>query len=292
MPVPTNVTLSELIEDGLFDAGERDPDATITARATSWVEEIKSDLYRLTKRLKDLQLTGYGVLTQGQSRYSYPSDFGTEMTMTLLHGNVTGTAQAGGSGSITLASTADISPTWAIGKGILITSGTGVASYSQITAYDNTTKVATVTPNFRTAPAISSTYMIIDTEKQLEMKPLDQYTDDVLTYQAEPCKFYPVGDEDYGEFYLNCPPDKVYGIRFFYYGNIMKVDTDSTEMSNLYQKFRNVFLSGIRYKKYSEANDDRETVWFQKYRNDLNEAKNFEIYGKFINPVSRVTDFN
>lgn len=292
MPVPSNPDLDSLIEDALFDAGERDPDATILARAANWAEEIKSDIYRLTKRLKDLQLTGYGVLTIGQSRYSYPSDFGTEMGMSLLYGTKTGVAQAGGSGTITLAANSNISSTWIIGKGILITAGTGVASYSQVTGYDTSTKVATVTPNFKVAPAVSSTYMVIDSEYELELKPLDQYKDDVLTYTSRPTKFYPIGDEDYGEFYLDCPPDAAYGIRFFYYGNIMRVDTDSTQMSNIYSKYRNLFLSGIRYKKYSEANDERESLWFQKYRNELGDLRNFEIYGKYLAPQSNVTDFN
>lgn len=73
-----------------------------------------------------------------------------------------GTAQAGSSASITLASDASAVDGFYVGKTVEIGSGTGSGQYKEITAYDGTTKVATIRGTWTTAPDATSGYTIYD----------------------------------------------------------------------------------------------------------------------------------
>lgn len=72
-----------------------------------------------------------------------------------------GTAQAGAAGSITLAAGASSTSDFYYGSKILVTSGTGALQDARtIVAYDGTTKIATVYPNWTVAPDVTSVYEI------------------------------------------------------------------------------------------------------------------------------------
>lgn len=73
-----------------------------------------------------------------------------------------GTAQAGASGTITLAAGASATNSYYSGRGaiVFIRSGTGAGQDRPISAYVGSTKVASVTPNWTTAPDNTSVYDI------------------------------------------------------------------------------------------------------------------------------------
>lgn len=81
-----------------------------------------------------------------------------------LQSNVsaTGTAQAGGVDTITLAAGASAVDDYCVGRTVLLTSGTGSGQYKEILAYNGTTKVATVRGNWTTPPDATSAYSICD----------------------------------------------------------------------------------------------------------------------------------
>ena len=73
----------------------------------------------------------------------------------------TGTAQAGASGSITLDASASSTTDFYAGCRVVITGGTGAGQGSRVaTAYNGTTKVLTVTPNWATNPDSTSTFSL------------------------------------------------------------------------------------------------------------------------------------
>lgn len=294
MPIPSNPTLEELVAEGLAKAGESSPSTSLSLRAeTTWMEEIKNDIWELGKKPKALHVTSYGVTTIGQSRYSNPTDFSSDLSLTILDGNVRGTAQTGGSSSITLAADDPSTSGSIIGKGIMIISGTGQGSYSQVSGYDSSTKVATVVPNFTTAPAASSGYMIVDVECPVEQRPVFELDAEMnRTRVQRPDRFYPIGDEDYGEFIFNYVPDRVYGMRLRYYANLMRIDVDSTLMSTLYQRWRTIWVEGIRFKKIDDEDDDRSQEAQDRYRRKMQAIISRETYGMDIsNLTDRVTDY-
>jgi Tfp pilus tip-associated adhesin PilY1 len=73
-------------------------------------------------------------------------------------GSYTGTAQTGTTSTITLTSGASSTNNAYTGLVLTITGGTGSGQESRITAYDGSTKVATVSPDWTTAPDPTSTY--------------------------------------------------------------------------------------------------------------------------------------
>lgn len=71
------------------------------------------------------------------------------------------TAQTGASSTITLDASASSTTDFYVGAWVYLTGGTGVGQARQVTAYNGTTKVATVSPNWATAPDNTSTFAII-----------------------------------------------------------------------------------------------------------------------------------
>lgn len=292
--IPSNPTLEELVREGLKKAGESSLDSALVERAEgTWIEEIKNDIWELGKKPKTLHVTSYGVFQAGQSRYSNPTDFSSDLSLTILDGTVRGTAQAGSVSSITLAADDPSTSGSILGKGIIILANTGQGSYGQVTSYDSSTKVAQVVPNFNTAPAAGSNYMIVEQEYPVEQRPIFEYDRN----QNHPIlgianRFYPVGDEDFGEFILNKAPDKVYGARLRYYADLTRIDTDSTLMSTIYRKWRNIFVEGVRWKKIDDEDDDRADGAEGRYARKIQVIINREIYGLDISNLNdQVTDY-
>jgi hypothetical protein len=85
----------------------------------------------------------------------------------------TGTAQGGGSNTITLASGANASNNWYIYYTVAIISGTGAGQVNQITGYVGSTKVATMANNWTTNPDSTSVYVVCDDANGYYCNPLD-----------------------------------------------------------------------------------------------------------------------
>lgn len=71
------------------------------------------------------------------------------------------TAQAGAAGSITLDASASAVNDFYKGAQVLLTGATGIGQTRLITAYDGTTKIASVVPNWATNPDVTSTFAIL-----------------------------------------------------------------------------------------------------------------------------------
>lgn len=286
MAAPVAPTLATLVAEALAKAGESSPASALTTRGQDkWMEEIKSDIHMRTKTLKSLQKDIGIVFNKGQSRYSMPTDFAGqgEVSIRVLDGANTGTLQTAASTSATLASSFSATEDFMIGKEILITSGTGLNSFSQVTAWSNSTKVATVSPAWQTTPAASDGYLVVETYKDLEEGPIWNYDRAIFTMtKQKPSAFYPTGDVDYNEIILNCPPDKAYGGIIRYYVNLMTVDLASTLMSTLYQRWRNVWIQGVYARRLQDIDDDRAKSEMQTYFNMLQVMVSQEQYGNTL----------
>lgn len=295
MAAPTAPTIATIATEALAKAGYGDvtvnPGLAVYNRAIDeWAREIKSDIYRKAKKLTTLQQTAVIILAEGQSKYPNPSDFYADNGMKLLYGDVTGTAQAGSSSTVTLAAAETIAEGTIVGKWILITSGTGEASYSQCTAYNESTKVATVKPNFATAPASGSGYMIVDYTPDLRPSTswvFDKESDPYTT--GEPTHYIPMGDADSGEFQIYPPPDKTYGLLKRYYLNINTLDLAGTLMGSLLQECYDIFDQGIYARALKNDNDEREEKEMMLYRQKIADLVAMETYGSQDLPDMQMT---
>ena len=122
----------------------------------------------------DATWTATSVTFDSIPKYAFNIDFhtnnGSTLTPSSVSGNVTltastthhdsGTAQAGSSTTITLKSTASATDDVYNGMYVTITSGTGVGQIRIIEDYVGSTKVATITPAWTTAPNSTSHYQV------------------------------------------------------------------------------------------------------------------------------------
>jgi hypothetical protein len=268
MAAPSSPTLVSITTEGLNRAGYDTFSSAFFTRAKGWSEEVKNDIWRESKRLRlklqPLQITKVSITTEGVNRYALPTDFDRDLTLAIYDGADTGTAQAGASGTITLAADEDITEANLKQKiGILIYAGTGKNSFSQVTAYNTTTKVATVSPNFNTSPANGDSYMFVDTIYPVDDDSIVDYDKSRFTSSSvgRPDTLYPLGDNDNGEFIVDPKPYRSsgvpWGMRLRYYTNLMEIDLSSTLMSTLYQRWRNLFVTGVKYRALEENDDAR-----------------------------------
>ena len=284
MAAPTAPTLITITTEGLKKAGYSSPAALLARAKGEFMEEIKNDIVNIERKLTSLQATSIMVTSNGQSRYALPVDFLSDLTIVLLDGSVTGTAQAGTTDSITLAADDDSGSSDRIGKEILITANTAAGSMSQITAYNATTKVATVTPDFNTAPDNTSTYMLVERYRPLSQHPVWEL-DKVRRSSTRntPISYFPTGDANDGEICLDPIPFRdsavPWGIQLRYYADLMELDLAGTLMATLYKKWRNVWTLGVAAKQLRSDDDNRQEVMVNRYFQELEMMVNREKYG-------------
>ena len=95
------------------------------------------------------------IASGGITRASFAADTGLQSARSS-------TAQAGAAGTITLDASASATTDFYKHMRITLTGGTGVGQSRICTAYNGTTKVATITPNWTTAPDVTSTFSVSD----------------------------------------------------------------------------------------------------------------------------------
>lgn len=290
MAVPSAPTLITLAAEGLKKAGYSSPTTAQQDRAEDeFIEEVKNDIVNVERRLTSLQTTSVLVTTNGQSRYALPDDYLSDLDIVIMDGTVIGTAQAGASGSITFA--ADDTEDDKIGKDVIITANTGKGSMSQITAYNSSTKVATVTPNFTTAPDATSTYMQVSSYNPLIQVPiwdLGRFRRSAI--RSTPTHYFPMGDVDNGEFILDPVPYRdgstPWGLQLRYYADLMEIDLAGTLMATLYKKWRNVWEMGVAAKQLQSDDDNRQELWMRRYEFALQTMIAREKYGYDISNLN------
>jgi len=217
MAVPSNPTLAEIAAEAIKSAGYRSGTteySLLVSRAqTEWAEEIKMDIYERVKSARMLMTEGLVILSTGDSRYSFPSDFSSLVSASLLSGANSGTAQAGSASTITLSASESLTSTETLGKTIVLTGGTGSSQESQITSYNTTTKVAGVSPSWTTNPDGTTTYLVASMERELTSKPIDQLTKEEFPFtKGEPLYIFPTGGSTVQGLEVYPVPDQAYAI--------------------------------------------------------------------------------
>jgi len=298
MASPSNPTLASIVAEGLYQANESHPSTAVTTRyQTEVMEQLKNEVWKACRQPKIMQTFAYGVLVPGQSRYSCPTDFSSDMSAQILSGTIIGTAQSATPSTIVLDPSATNVLSDVLGKEILITSGTAQASASQIIGLSNNsgTITLTVSPNWPSTPDATSTYMVIDQKDPIKFEHIvEEFRLSRPALIGKPKKAYPIGDEDYDEFILDSAPDsnQTYGIKFFYYANLMKTDLNSTLMSRLYLEWRNFWIQGIKAKHLMLNDDSRGndewSLWMQEVQKLVVTAQ----YGTDLHEFAQVvTDY-
>jgi hypothetical protein len=266
MAIPALPTVTSIVTEGLYQGGVFNPSAQQIARYSGDpMEQLKNSLWQELKQAKPLMTFSYMVLTPGQSRYSCPTDYASDMTMTVMTGFYTGPILSATANTVTLplVPNGNFDINQVLGEDLVIASGTGMSSVSQIiglVSNSPTTQTLTVYPDFQTTPDATSTYMIVDNTWPVEQRHIAEY--DIYHRsggQDRPRYFFPMGNEDYDEFIFDVAPDNFYFFcaRMRYTVNFMTLDLNSTLLSTLYQKFREFWIYGIKSQVLMDNDDTR-----------------------------------
>jgi hypothetical protein len=295
MAAPTAPTLTTLVTEGLKKAGYSSPSAARITRAEDYfMEEIKADVWLLGKRLKSLQAEHVEVLNPKQSRYAFPSGFSSILSAKVLYGDDKDDVTGATASTVTLDTSDETENEDSLeGKEILIYSGTGKGSLSQVQSYDDDTYIATMFPVWAntsngTAPVATDTYVIVDQYIPLTLKAIQHYDEISIPHVTGPPNIlYQVGDENHYGYYLLYPTpdqDHYYGIHFNYYLNLLTLDLASTRMSTLYARWRNLWIQGVKARQLEDDDDSRAPIEMAKYNNMVKDTVTLETYGRNIKP--------
>ncbi len=268
MSIPTQPTTTLISTEALkrFLNGGTPLTADITRSETYGFEKVKRDIMNLGRKWRPIIATGYDILAQAISHYSNPSDFECPYTLSLMRGDHTGTLSAvGGAGSVSLAVDEDITAANARGRWLLITSGTGIDQAQQISAYNATSKIATMAESYSTTPVTGDGYMVVSEIKDLRYKHpklYDRY--DHPGSPGTPTIYTSLKNSSTGQFAVYPVPDGTYGIRHRYYADLMRLDTSSTLYNTILRRWAAVLEQGVFVWKLSE-DDDRYSQEAQAY---------------------------
>jgi hypothetical protein len=297
MAAPSAPTLVTITTEALKRAGYSSPSAALLTRAQDeWMEEIKNDVWTLAKKIKALQATNVFVITKGEGLISYPADFSSDLSMVLMDCTHYGVCQAGGGVTTAkLAADEDMGEEYPIGKKIILylTADKTTAYESYVTAFNTTTKVATFSPAIAVTPDATYSYMVSDSHEPIKGPDHIIRLDELHNYaeRGVPLKFYPVGDEDYGNFYLFPVPyrggDVPWAIGQRYYANLITLDLASTLMATLYRRWRSLFIQGVRAKAFANKDDDRAVQADAKYQRELQRLTARELYGTDLSDMQQ-----
>jgi hypothetical protein len=293
MSIPVTPTAVSLVTEGLRQARIFNPTASqIATYQDEVMEQLKNDLWLELKQSKPLQTFSYAVLNPGQSRYSCPADYSSDMSMVIETGLLQGPVISGTLNTLTVpASVGTLDSNTTIGKDIAIVAGTASASVSQIISITNngSTIVFTVYPNFQGVADSTSTFMIVDNQYPVGQDHIANFDRFRTAGLDRPRKFYPMGDENFDEFIFDTPPDAIYTyvIRMRYFVNIMTIDLSSNLMSTLYLKFRDYWIYGIKSQVLMDNDDTSAPASQQDRRMELQKLIMSQQYGTDLHRLTQ-----
>ena len=282
MSLPTQPTPTTIATEAYQLYARRSPSAAEITRVTDYaIELIKSDIMDKGWNWDFLRYISYQPLTQYVSSYQAPSDYKKLLGVRLMSGTRSGTAQTGGSATITLAAADSGTSTDTVGKMILITGGTGANQALQCQSYDSSTKVATMFESWTTTPDNTSTYLVVDKFKKLGLQTVYDRVD--LTrpsIHGEPNLVYHLADSSEGDLVLDISPgETTYALEIDYYADFLKMDVDTSanpRYANLLRLLNGLFIQGVY--SWLCQNDSRYVPQRQLYEAKLSKTEAMYLY--------------
>ena len=265
MGLATDPTVANLVDEALLITGHRGATTALKDRLTARaMEQIKLDIWAVSTTHKVLEATQTTVTTRGNQRYDVPTDFNELISVTLLDGpdDDRGTARAGSASTLTLAATDGGDENSRIGRELVLTGGTASGKVRTITAFNATSKVATVGEDWNaagdtaTVPDGTTTYLVVSRYPPLAIRPLDleigTFVDQTADGRPSRCALY----DD--QLYLAPVPDlSTYGLRIRYYLQLIRLDLASTRYLNIIKEWENIWMAGLVMKIHQNFDDGR-----------------------------------
>jgi len=267
MAIDSDITIANLVTEALKNAGRTSPSATQISDGTAYqFRRVKSDIALKSSRHEALKKQVVTVTVDGQSRYAWPTDAQYIKTVTLLEAPIdyTGTATAGASTTITLATALVVTDSTTLkGKFLVTTGGTGSLQIRQITNWVNATKVCTVDSAWTTNPDSTTTYMIATLHTKL-------YSGDkAVEWDTSPSPG--LRGKSYGaalsgrELWLEHAPDGVYALWWDYYAHLDLLDNTSSVVLGHIRQYYSLWSQGLSAWFCQRYDEDRYTTELSVY---------------------------
>jgi len=282
MSVPTQPTPTTIATAAFQLYARRAPtSAEITRVSDDLMEQVKSDIMDRAVNWSFLRKIAYQPLTQYVSTYQAPADYKKLLSVRLMKGTRTGTAQTATSTTITLAAS-DNGGAETAGKWIVILSATAGSNQAlQCKTFNTSTKQAVMETSWTTTPTGTIVYLVVDSFKPLTL--LTNYDRNNVVHpsrQAEPDTVFHLEDTTEGDLVLDTSPDlTTYVLEETYYADLLKMDTD-TSANPLYARvlrlLNGLFIQGVY--TYLCQQDSRYAIQIQKYEAKLAKTESMYLY--------------
>jgi len=274
MAIPYTPALSDLCRTALRRAGQPAPSAGMVEEAMNHAfMEVKNDIKFNTPThpilmTEEVQVTVLGVRSQAQ-----PTKCNVPVSVLLYDGPAEwrSTATAGASGSITLAASLSEVEANLIGLPIFTLGGTGSLQYRHITAYDNSTKIASVSPAWTTTPSSDTTYVICNYQREMYSTSKQVLNYDAYGFAGDDLPAY--GTINGQQLWLNKSPDKIYPLLWNYYIDLDQIDENDAIHGKMLREWRNIVVQGVAAYSMQTYDDSRVNDQFQVYKFMLDRLK-------------------
>lgn len=279
MAIPSNPTVTEIVTEGLKLGGRVSPTSTQISDTTArQFRAVKSDITMMGNRVDVLLTQIVSATTPYVTRFAWPTDAAEIRSVQLVECPAdldwSGDATAGGATSITLDTGLDVQQADLRGRTIFITGGTGVGQFRNITAWDNSTKVATVDSAWVTNPASGSDYLIESGRHKLWETDKPQWYDtlDAPWTNGRPIHATMVGRE----LWVDYAPDRTYALFWDYWAHLDRIDEAGTMFIKHLREYQNLWLQGVAVKVMQRYDEDRYLSEWNIYTNMLTAYKGEE----------------
>ena len=266
MAILVTPTLEHLCRTALRKAGQVSPSTGMIQEAVSdQFMQVMNDIKLKAPQHPLLETTELKVTAVGVRSLSQPTKAHTTKSVLLFDGNTDwrGTAQTGASTTITLAAAFSEDSNNIIGLQIVTLGGTGSLQTRYITAYDNSTKIATVDSAWTTTPDSTTTYLIVNYQNEIYSTSKQVMNYDSYKFAS---KGLPLMGAIEGEtLWLDKPPDKIYPLYWTYYQDVDQIDWSSALALKILREWRTIIVEGVSAYSMDIYDDARSTNEFQKY---------------------------
>lgn len=239
MAIPIAPTANSIINQALKEA----QNLKEIGRGAYW---LRSALARVLteNRNKLAETTAISNMIPFKSRFPLPVDMKSLLNVRILTGSEFDDSTAATSNTITLAAGEDITVDFAEGKSLFTTSGNGINQEAMVIDYNDSTSVATISPDWDIVPDAGSGYMFIN--DIFDIKLGDHRNNDNVKIKGVPTEYFVYGsDPDEIEFNAFVDGNQPYVMKIDYILEPMKIDLTSSKLARIYIEYEAVLVAGV-----------------------------------------------
>ena len=275
MAVASNPTVSSIIKDALRHVLTATPTTGQETELTdNGFQTVKTEIWYACTTDALLSTAAAIALAQGNGQVTLPADFDH-----VLHADIYTcpdslyfTATAGAAGTITAPSTFSGDVSSFRGVYLFTVGGTGSGQYRQITNYNDTTKVLTITPNWTVTPSATTIAFVGTQQNRLEEHDPGHWSvTSVSNTGQRPVRYRLMGTTPLSSGFpvmeiFPAPGLPQYAMLLQYGPNLTRLDESGTIFVKHLRERRALWIQGLIAQAARRYDEARYPVEFQRYQ--------------------------